>query len=699
MSPKLHTGVVRLSALAFFAPSLLAALPAMAQAGKTNSGPSAPAQSEAATQDRGSAYYHYSLARMYAEMAASNARQDYATQAIEEYKLALGVDPDSRTLQDGLPDLYFTLGRIREAVSSAQEQIGKHPDDFHAHQLLGRVYLRSLGDMQGPQSAQMLQLAVKEYETIAQLKPDDLETRLLLGQLYGLNHDSAKAEVQFKEAQRIDGSSEEVVLNLARLYTEQGQMEKAVTTLTAVPQDDRSARMEFALAGIYDTLKKPKEAAAAYQRSLDQDPENTDAKRGLANALITQGKVNAAGKVYEDLVKTDPQDAQSLIRAADIERREGHYDDALATLKKAQALVSDNPELTYNLALTYDALGRYDEAITTLKAVIATTEHADGKYAEGEISNRAIFFDRIAIIYREQGKTAESVAAYKQLAELGPDYVQRGVEGEVETLRDAHQWAAASAAAAVAAKGQPKSREIQLMYARQLADSGKLDDAIKLAEKQLSGAPEDRDVYYTLADMNVRASRWKDASAQLDKAEALATKSEDKIFLYYYRGTVASKQKLYDQAEAEFRKVLVIDPDNAAVKNDLGYMLADRGVKLPEAISMLRKAVEFDPQNGSYLDSLGWAYFKSGQYALAEENLRQAVARTGGNDATVLDHLGEVYEKNGKLKLAVEQWQKSLAQYATSLPADAEPADVAHVEHKLEGARVKLAHVGASPAK
>src|ERR1700712_1722273 len=174
-------------------------------------------------------------------------------------------------LQDGLPDLYFMLGRIREAVSAAQEQVTKHPDDVRAHQLLGRVYLRSLGDMQGPQSTQMLQLALKEYQTIAKLKPNDLETRLLLGQLYGLNHDSAKAEAEFKEAQRIDGTSEEVVLNMARLYTEQGQMEKAVSPLTAVPIDDRSARIEFALAGIYDTLKKPKEAAAAYKRSLDID--------------------------------------------------------------------------------------------------------------------------------------------------------------------------------------------------------------------------------------------------------------------------------------------------------------------------------------------------------------------------------------------------------------------------------------------
>ena len=127
-------------------------------------------------------------------------------------------------------------------------------------------------------------------------------------------------------------------------------------------------------------------------------------------------------------------------------------------------------------------------------------------------------------------------------------------------------------------------------------------------------------------------------------------------------------------------------------------MLAERGEKLQEAVEILRKVVTRDPQNGAYLDSLGWAYFKSGQYVLAEDTLRKAAARSG-TDAAVRDHLGEAYEKNGKLRLAVQEWQRSLALYATSLPTEADPADVAHVERKLEGARVKLAHVSASPAK
>jgi tetratricopeptide (TPR) repeat protein len=112
---------------------------------------------------------------------------------------------------------------------------------------------------------------------------------------------------------------------------------------------------------------------------------------------------------------------------------------------------------------------------------------------------------------------------------------------------------------------------------------------------------------------------------------------------------------------------------------------------------MLKKAVAFDPQNYAYLDSLAWAYFKLGQYALADDYESKAVLRMS-NDPTVLDHLGEIEARNGKLQKAIVDWQKSLQAYSTSLPPEAEPADVAKVQRKLEGARVRLAHASA-PAK
>ncbi len=659
------------------------------------------AKTSSATPDRASAYYHYGLAHLYEDMAVNAGRSDYATQAVEQYKLALDADPDSRLLQDGLADLYFKIGRIREAVTAAQDQVNKHPDDVEAHALLGKVYLRSLGDMQSAQSGQMLQLAIAEYEKLAQLKPNDVETRLLLGQLYSLNHDSAKAEAQFKAAQGIDAGSEDVVLNMARLYSEQGDFKRAADTLNSVPVDDRSARIEFALGTSYDQLKKPKEAIAAYRRALDLDSENLDAERGLAAALLTDGQLDEALKLFNEIVTAEPQDGQSQIRISEIQRRQGHYEAALATLEKAKPLAPDNLELSYNEALIYDTLGRYDDAIRVLNTLVASSTHADGKYSEPEKANRAIFLDRQGIIYREQNKTPEAVAAYKQMIELGGEYARGGYQGQIDAYRDAHQWKDATVVAAEAAKALPKDRSVQLAYASQLADTGQVDQGIALAKAQVSttaSAAEDREAHLALAQIYIRLKRWDDAAAELDKAEAAASRPEEKLYVYFLRGTLADRQKQYDQAEAQFQKALTIDPQNATILNYLGYMLADRGVRLPEALTMIRKAVDLDPQNYAYLDSLGWVYFKTGQYALAEENIRKANERNNG-DPTIHDHLGEVYEKTGKLKMAVAQWERSMTEYAHSLPADADPADVAKVQHKLENARVKLSKVTTTPEK
>ena len=648
------------------------------------------AEQSQAAPGRSSAYYHYGLAHLYEEMAVNAGRPEYATQAVEEYKLALDADPNSILLQDGLADLYFRIGRIKDAVSAAQDQVKKDPDDVDAHTLLGQVYLRTLGDMQGAQASEMLQLAITEYETIARLKPDDLETKLLLGQLYALNNDHAKAEAQFKAAQKIDADSEEVVLRMAALYSEEGDAQRAADTLAAVPVDDRTARIEYALGESYDQLKKPKEAAAAYRRSLDIEPDNRDAERGLASALLGDDQLDEALKVLNALIAADPTDAQSEIRISEVQRRQGHYDEALATLEKAKSQAPDSLELNYNEALIYDALGKYDQATTVLAGILDASSQPEGKYSEQEKQNRAIFLERLGSIDREENKTAEAVAAYKQIAGFGGDYAARGYDGEVQAYRDAHQWKDAAAVAAQAAKALPKDHLIQLTYANQLVDTGEVDEGLALAKAQLTGGAGDREVEEDLAQTYIGLKRFKDASEQLDKADALASKPDEKLSVLFLRGMYYDRQKMYDQAEAQFRKALVFDPQNAAVLNYLGYMLADQGQKLPEALKLIRQAVDLEPQIGAYLDSLGWVYFKLGQYSEAEENLRKANERMS-NDPTVHDHLGEVYEKTGNLKMAVAQWERSMTEYAHSLPAEADLEDVQKVQHKLENARVKLA--------
>ena len=667
-----------------------------------------PAQQAAAPQstpaaknpDRAAAYYHFGLAHMYEDMATNYGRPEYATRAIEEYKLALDADPSSKYLNSGLAELYLRTGRVRDAVLAAQEILKTEPNNLDAHKLLGRVYLQSLGNVQnGGPSEKVLQLAIAEYTKIVELQSNDIESRLLLGQLYTLAHDTPHAEEQFKAAQHIDPSSEDVVLNLARLYSDSGDMTHAIEVLNAVPADDRTAKIDYALGMSYDQLKQNKNAIDAYSKAFDMEPDNLDAERGLAQALLNDNQLSAALKHFEAISAADPQDAQTYLRIAEIQRRDGHYEQALTTLKKAKALASDSLEIGFNEALIDDSLGHYDEAAQALQLLVKQTTHADGQYADAEKNNRSIFLDRLALVYREQNKTEPAVQTYQLMVAMGGEYAERGYQGQVDAYRDAKQYEKATQVAQQAALAMPKDKSVQLMLAGQLADTSKAEEGVKLAKAQLRGNAGDREVDLALAQIYTRLRRWKEAADEIDAAEALSTKQDDKIYIYFLRGALDERQKHYDSAEEQFRKILAIDPNNSMTLNYLGYMLGDRGVKLDDALAMVQKAVQLDPQNGAYLDSLGWVYFKMGQYALAEANLRKASDRMG-QDPAVHDHLGELFEKTGRLKMAAAQWEQSLQEYARTVPADAEPGDVNKVQKKLDSARVKLAKeesAGASP--
>lgn len=639
--------------------------------------------------DRAAAYYHFGLAHMYEEMATNTGRQDYATRAIEEYKLALNADPTSKYLNNGLAQLYFGTGRVRDAIMAAQDMIKKDPNDLEAHKLLGRIYLRSLGENQNAEQQKMLDLSIAEYNRITQLQPNDIEGHLLLGQLYILNHDTAKAKEQFEAAQKIDPNNEDVAINLARLYSDSGENKRAVDVLKAVPPEDRSAKISYTLGAMYDQQKDTKDAIDAYRDAVDEEPENPDAQRALALDLLNDNQLDASLKVFQDLSASSPQDEQSYVKIAEIERRKGNYQDALNTLKKARSLASKEAllEVDFNEALVQDALGHYDDAATLLKKLLAETEQPH--FTDGERSNRALFLDRLANVYREENHTADAVATYQQMIALGGEYSQRGYEGEGDAYRDAREYDKATAVARDAAVKFPKDSSMQLMLALQLVDTGKAEEGIKLEEAQ-KGNASDHEIQIGLAQIYLRLRRFREASEQLDLAEKSSTRPEDKTFLLFLRGSVEERQKHYDEAEKYFKQILAIDPNNILTLNYYGYMQADRGVQLDDALHMIQKAVQLDPQNYAYLDSLGWVYFKLGQYTLAEDNLRRASERMG-TDPTVHDHLGELYEKTGRLKLAAEQWQISLHEYEKTSPSDTEPGDVSKVQKKLEVAKVKLA--------
>jgi tetratricopeptide (TPR) repeat protein len=650
------------------------------------------------TPDRAAAYYHFALAHMYEEQVATYGRSELANKAIEEYRAAIDADPTSAYLTSGLAELYAKTGRIRDAVVEAQDIIKRNPNNLEARRLLGRIYLRSLGDMQaGSGSESVLKLAIEQYEQIIRLQPDSMDDHLLLGRLYRLNNDLQKAENEFKTAVKLQPGSEEAVTTLAYLYNELGDTARATQVLSSVPNAERSAKLYSALGYTYEQQKQYKNAVEAYRHAIELDRDNLDAIRGLAQNLLNDGQADAALEQYKVIADANPEDAQTYVRIAEIYRKQGKFELALDNLKKAESMVQDSVEVPYNIAAIYQAQGRYDEAIPIMRDLLKKSEKSDGKYSNGEKSNRAVFLERLGSIYRDQGNNQAANEIFRQIIALGGDEnIERGYQQIIDTWREAKEWQKATDTAKEAVQKLPGSRDLKMVLASQQADMGEADKALRDVRAMLKGdanaksSSDDRQVYIALAQMNTRLRRFSDAEQALDKAEQLSSKTDDKEYVWFLRGSTFEREKRYAEAEEQFKKVVASDPEHASALNYLGYMLADQNTKLEEALGYIKRAVDLDPANGAYLDSLGWAYFRLGKYELAEDSLLKASQKIN-TDPTVHDHLGDLYQKTGRLKLAATNWERALIEWNRTIAAEVDPADQTRVQKKLDSAKMKLA--------
>src|ERR1700728_1611192 len=425
--------------------------------------PSKPAQTSPRKVDHAAAYYHYALAHLYEEQVTVYGRSDLANKAMEEYRLAIEADPPSEFLTSGLAELYVKTGRIRDAVLEAQDIIKRDPNNIEAHKLLGRIYLRSLGDMPGGGngSDNVLKLAIEQYEQIVKIEPDNVDDHLLRARLYRLNNDLQKSESELKIAVKLDPNSEEAVTTLALLYSDEGDTSHALQVLSAVPDTGRSAKLYAALGATYEQRKDYKSAIDAYKHAIQLDRDNLDAIRGLAENLLNDGQVDAALDQYKVIADANPEDAQTYLRISEIYRRQGKYDEALESLKKAEAMVPDALEVPYNIAVVYQAQTRYDEAEKILQDLLKKTEKPESGYSQSDRNNRGIFIERLGMVYRDQENYPAAVETFRKMVALGDDNARSGYQNIIDTYREAKQWSQATAAAKEAVQKLPNDRELR----------------------------------------------------------------------------------------------------------------------------------------------------------------------------------------------------------------------------------------------
>jgi tetratricopeptide (TPR) repeat protein len=665
------------------------------QAQPAAAGAAAPV--DASTADsQGNAYYNYAMGHLYSELSSVYGnRKEFLDQAIDYFKEALKNDPDASFLNRELSELYMRSGRVSEAVTEAERRLRENPNDLDARRVLGRIYTRLIGDPNAAPGArrsdgvneEMLRKAIEQHEFIVKAEPSDVDSLLLLGRLYRLDRRNVDAESAFMKALEIDGNNEVALRELALVYSSLGDTNKAIEMYTRVNSRNPTPRTLLELAAAYEQVRDFNNAAAVYKRVLDLSPEELEVLKRYAQSLLFADKLDEARLTYEKITAKKPDDVESYLRLSQIHRQQGRFDAARAANDKAKELAPDNLEILYNDVNLLDAEGRVNEAIDRLKAMIVEAEKA--RYTDSEMSARNMLLERLGLMERSAERYDAAIATFTRLAEADPNQAGRAQAQIVETYRMAKDFAKAESVANEAYKKYPEDRTLIVVRASLLADLGKSEDAIRDMKAFLKGR-EDHQNFITLAQIYEKAKRYPEMAEALQKAEEFASGEDEQQTVVFLRGAMYERQKNFDSAEAEFRKVLAKDPESASALNYLGYMFADRNVRLEEAYEMIKKAVDLDPGNAAYLDSLGWVYFRMGKLQEAELALKQALQRFS-KDPTIHDHLGDVYAAQGDLRRAVIQWDLALKEWRRNAPSERDDEQISTLSSKLEKAKVSLA--------
>ncbi|WP_222565674.1 tetratricopeptide repeat protein [Novilysobacter antarcticus] len=348
---------------------------------------------------------------------------------------------------------------------------------------------------------------------------------------------------------------------------------------------------------------------------------------GLAQRLE---QPELAERIVAEVLKRFPGEPRvALLRVSQL-REARRPDEAREVLASIAERAGDDDELRLAIAYEYDTLGD----LAAAEATLARGEQDDQTYGL-----------RASLLARAKDNAA-LLALYEELRARGqvPDPRRRLLLGQVaEFLKrydEALNWY----------QGVPGGAQrvpAMLRSANVLHELDRADEAFaQLREMQADASTTDtarRDAYLLEASLH---ERDEDAAAEKDAFSRGLAAFPDDLEILYARALSWERGDDIPRAEADLRRILVIDPESVAALNALGYTLADRTDRYQEALELINRARAAEPDNAAITDSYGWVLYRLGRNDEALVALRQAFALQ--KDAEIAAHLAEVLWELGR---------------------------------------------------
>ena len=579
-------------------------------------------------------------------------------EAIAHYERAAALDVRAIAPLVAIANLSLAAFDLDAAEAAASAAVERDPEAAAAHRILGAVHFRRLRTGDDPEAAER---AVASLREAVRLAPDDLRSRSELARLLAASQRGEEAATHLRELVRRAPDAYGELLMLAQLRLAAGDREQAfdylLQSLRIEPrQPDAREMVDDLLRGGDLPGRSPQEAlaevVALYEAGAAAHPDDAGVRLSLADGLARLGRLEEAAQAFERLLADEPRSEIALMGLAMVRREQRKLEEAEVAL--VRILEENERSVPARLALggVFAARCEYERAAGEFQALIELPEDAYG------LGRRREVLARLAQTREQTGDYPGAYEALNDAVRLSGDSPEafRYRVGLVQNRLAAGAMDEATTRIEELIEDRPGEPGLLALQARVLSAAGRPSAALGILRALVAKYPENPGVLHALLRHHIEDADF--AAAERIAREWLDEQPEDPVFRFQL-GALLERQGRFEEAEAEFRRVISAEPDHDLALNYLGYMLADRNDRLEESEGLILRALEEDPYNGSYRDSLGWVQFRKGELSLAEPNLLRA-RQCMPHNSVVLDHLGDLYRAKGDAEEAVRFWKMAL---------------------------------------
>jgi len=551
--------------------------------------------------------------------------------ALAAYDRALRDDPSVLEVRIGFANLLLRLGMADRSVALLEvaEDL-----DWHGR----RVYALALAQYSVQKSGRM-EDARAALDDVLDERDDDPNLLLALGQLLYRMDRIEEAETVIAELRKNRPGSPQLISFHATMLLQLDRREEAAELFAVCAASPVMADqcLDSAVELLIE-LDRPGEAADLLLTSLGDD--DLDQLMRTAYLLWDDNRPSEALQVVNRVLRQVPDSQRGRALRAHLLSAIGRFPEAAREFK---SLLKKNPtEIDFKLSLAW-AKSRMDDLEEARRWLDRAWEPVAADAASANAVRCAVTGARIELVAGNPLVAREWLARIADPEEVGEEYVR--LLGE--SFRQEENW---SGGIGALMRLQPRLKDTPLLAAQAIEAEFRIRSADPRAWQRLRPLLDSGDITSVLIGLQVlqTAERWSDA-----EREALAARErfpDDRDILFVQAASLERLQR-FDEAEEVFLAILEADPSDANAANYLGYLWADREVRLDEALDLINRAVELDPENPAYLDSLGWVHYRLGSTEEAVFWLRRAI-EFNDDDGTLLAHLGEALLANGEIEEA-----------------------------------------------